>query len=82
MNDDVPSALKRLADGWCERRALNALHRFQPGYFAVNGLPDGWHEVLTALKAVLVFAKDEITPTEKEEVKRVSIRIEEMLHRR
>jgi hypothetical protein len=82
MSEDIYSDLKKLADGWCERRALRALHQYLPGYFALSGLADGWHELLDSLKNVLVFAKDEITATEKEEVKRVIIRIEDMLQRR
>jgi hypothetical protein len=71
MSADIHRDLRRLADGWCERRALRALSQFLPGYFAMNGLTDGWGELETALKGVLVFAKDEITEDEKNEVKRI-----------
>jgi hypothetical protein len=82
MNEDIHRDLKKLADGWCERRALKALHQYLPGYFALNGLTDGWHGLLDSMKDVLSFAKDEITPAEKAELKRLSIRIEQMLRSR
>ena len=61
MNTSINDDLTKLADGWCEHRALRALHHFLPGYFALNGLTDGWAELENALKDVLVFAKDELT---------------------
>lgn len=82
MSEDIHRDLKALADGWCDRRALKALHQFLPGYFALNGLSDGWYELLESLKNVLAFAKDEITPAEKDIVTRVSIKIDGMLQRR
>ena len=82
MNSDIHSELKQLAEGWCDRRALRALHHFLPGYFALNGLTDGWAQLETALKDVLVFAKDEITGDEKKEVKRIMIVIQQAIYRR
>jgi hypothetical protein len=82
MSADIHQDLKWLADGWCERRALRALNQFLPGYFALNGLTDGWGELETALKDVLVFAKDEITEDEKKEVKRIMILVQAAIHRR
>jgi hypothetical protein len=79
---DIHRDLRQLADGWCQRRALRALHQFLPGYFALNGLTDGWGELETALKDVLVFAKDEITEEEKQEVKRIMIAIQKAIDHR
>jgi len=81
-NDEFTSALKKLADGWCERRALKALHHFLPGYFALNGLTDGYAALETALKDVLVFAKSEVTEEEKTEVKRLMIVVQGVVYRK
>ncbi len=82
MSADIHRDLRQLADGWCHRRALRALHQFLPGYFALNGLTDGWGQLETALKDVLVFAKDEITEEEKKEVKRIMIAIQKAIDHR
>jgi len=82
MSAQILNDLSKLADGWCERRALEALHQFLPGYFALNGLTDGWGELEIALKDVLVFAKSEITEEEKKEVKRILLLIYEAIHHR
>jgi hypothetical protein len=81
INDEFLRDLKKLADGWCERRALRPLLHFLPGYFALNGLTDGLWALETALKDVLVFAKDEITEEEKKEAKRLMILIQQAIHR-
>ena len=81
MSADIHQDLRQLADGWCERRALRALHQFLPGYFGLNGHTDGWGDLEIALKDVLVFAKDEITEEEKKEVKRIMSLIQAAIHR-
>jgi hypothetical protein len=80
-NDEFLRDLKKLADGWCERRALKALLHFLPGYFALNGLTDGLGALETALKDVLAFAKDEITEEEKKEAKRLMILVQQAIYR-
>ena len=82
MAADLPRDLKNLADGWCERRALLALHHFLPGYFALNGLTDGLAALETSLKDVLAFAKNEVTEEEKKEVKRILILVQAAVYRR
>jgi len=74
--------LKKLADGWCERRALMPLHHFLPGYFGLNGLTDGFGLLETALKDVLVFAKDGITAEEKNEIKRLLTLVQQAIYSR
>ena len=81
-NDDFQRDLRKLADGWCERRALVALHYFLPGYFGQNGLTDGFGMLETSLKDVLVFAKREITDEEKKEVKRLLILTQQAIYQR
>ena len=81
-NDGFQRDLRKLADGWCERRALVALHHFLPGYFGQNGLTDGFGALETALKDVLVFAKHEVTEEEKKEVKRLLILTQQAIYQR
>lgn len=81
-NEQFLLDLKKLADGWCERRALKPLLHFLPGYFALNGLTDGCGTLETALKDVLVFAKDEITEAERKETTRLMILLHQAIYRR
>jgi len=81
-NADFQGDLKKLADGWCERRNLMALHHFLPGYFGLNGLTDGFGLLETALKDVLVFAKDVITAEEKSEIKRLLTLVQQAIYTR
>jgi hypothetical protein len=81
-NDEFIRDLKKLADGWCERRALRPLFYFLPGYFGLNGLTDGFGDLETALKDVLVSAKSEITEEEKNEIKRLLILVQQAIYQR
>jgi hypothetical protein len=81
IEDEFTRDLKELADGWCERRALRPLLHFLPGYFALNGLTDGLGALETALKDVLVFAKQDITEEEEKEAKRLMIILQKPIHR-
>jgi len=56
--------LQRLVEVWCDRRALQALRCILRGYPLANRLTDGWAELMTALKDVRAFAREEITPEE------------------
>jgi hypothetical protein len=78
-NGDFQRDLKKLIDAWCERRALLALLHFLPGYFGLNGLTDGFGALETAMKDVLVFAKDEVTEEEKKELKRILILVQQAI---
>lgn len=80
--DEFVGDLKKLADGWCERRALKPLFYFLPGYFALNGLTDGLAALEIALKDVLAFTKEEITDEEKKEAKRLMILVQQAIYRR
>lgn len=74
--------LKDLAEKWCERRALHALHHFLDGYFALNGLTDGYAALEASLKDVLAFAASEITAEEKAELKRLLVYTQEIVYRK
>jgi hypothetical protein len=82
INHEFQRDLQKLADGWCDRHALRPLLHFLPGYFALNGLTDGCAALETALKDVLVFAKEEITEEEKKEAKRLLVLVQQAVYRR
>ena len=65
MNEqELFRTLQRLVEAWCDRRALQALRCILRGYPLANRLTDGWAELMTALKDVRSFARQEITPEE------------------
>jgi hypothetical protein len=81
-HDEFLQGLKNLADKWCERRALRPLHRFLGGYFALNGLTDGYAELEIALKDVLAAAKPDLTDEERVEIKRLLAYTQAIVHRK
>ncbi len=79
---EFTQSLTDLADKWCERRALRALHHFLGGYFALNGLTDGYAALEVALKDVLAFASAELTAEEQMELKRLQVYTQEIVYRK
>jgi hypothetical protein len=63
-NDEFFTALRALIDGLCDERRLKPLARILPGYLAFNGLTDGWHELINALKAARGLGPDEFNPAD------------------
>jgi len=63
-NDEFFEPLKKLIDGWCDRKALGPLARVLPPFVAFNGMTDGWGELLSALKGVRAFNPDDLLPAE------------------
>jgi hypothetical protein len=80
-HDEFLQGLKGLSDKWCERHAIRALHHFLGGYFALNGLTDGYAALGVALKDVLAFAGTEITEEEKAELKRLLVYTQGIVYR-
>ena len=74
--------MKCLADKWCERRALRPLYRFLGGYFALNGLADGYADLEVALKDVLAFEKADITEEERVEIKSLLVYTQAIVYRK
>jgi hypothetical protein len=56
--------LRSLVEAWCDRRALQALRHILRGYPLTSPLTDGWAELMSALKDVRAFAREEITVEE------------------
>ena len=76
------STLDELIDGWCERRALNALRLVLPGYHSVNGLTDGWQQLYEALRDVRATCTDEFENEEREKLNQAIVGIESLLDHR
>lgn len=53
-----------------------------PGFFAFNGLTDGWGELREALGRVRAFARDELTSAELETVSDLIAGADRALYRR
>lgn len=81
-NEDFMQDLKKLADGWCERRALRPLSIFLPAYLSLNGLTDGYADLEKALKDVLALAKGNLTQEEMKEAKRLLILTQQAIYHR
>jgi hypothetical protein len=63
-NAEFIAALEGLIDTWCDRRALKTLAYVLPAYKALNGMTDGWGELLIALKNVRGLCRDELSDPE------------------
>jgi hypothetical protein len=81
-SEDFLQDLKKLADRWCERRALRPLSIFLPAYLSLNGLTDGYAQLENALKDVLALASGDITEEEKREAKRLLILVQQAIYQR
>lgn len=67
-NGEFLAALRRLIDGWCDRRCFKALSQVLPGFLAFNGMTDGWAELQQALVKVRGLARGELSDDEMETV--------------
>jgi hypothetical protein len=82
MNEqELLQTLQKLVEIWCDRRALQALRCILRGYPLANRLTDGWAELMTALKDVRAFAREEITQEEAKSVDECIRVIERMVYR-
>lgn len=69
MNEqELIQTLRKPVEAWCDRRALRALRCILRGYPLANRLTDSWADLMTALKDVRAFARQEITPEEAKSV--------------
>jgi putative oxidoreductase len=80
-NQELFQTVQNLVDAWCERRALQALRCILRDYPLVSPLTDGWGELMTALKDVRAFAREQITPEELKSVNECIRAIDGALHR-
>jgi hypothetical protein len=50
-NEEFLAFLRRANEKWRDQRLLAPLSKILPSYLAFNGLGDGWHGLLTSLRA-------------------------------
>ena len=62
--DEVPEKIDWLVSGWCARKELSPLRHILNGMAAINGLKDGWHELLENLKAIRAQDRNRLTEEE------------------
>jgi hypothetical protein len=77
-NEAFFAAIRALTDAWCERRSLHALAILLPAYTSLNGLTDGWQDLLLALKRLNV-AQSGILPSEHEVIANLMKAVERAL---
>jgi hypothetical protein len=82
MSHEYTERLSRLAKSWCDRHALKPLFHFLPGYFALNGLTDGYAALAEALRDTLALAKNEITEAEKTELRTLLAEADSAVYRK
>jgi hypothetical protein len=66
MSDAILGDVKGLIDRWCDRREYRALHIVLGGWFAMNGLSDGWAGLRDALRSAYALCPN--LPAEEREL--------------
>jgi len=82
MGDDILSDLWNLADGWCERRAINPLRYLLAAYPPSMGTSDEWNKLYDALRDIRALCRDQLTDDEKKTLNRVIVAIQKALERK
>ena len=81
-NDEFFEGLKRLIEGWCDRRSFRPLSRILGSYVGFNGMTDGWDELGTGLKSIRSFDRDELTHSERNAVDELILATDRAMHGR
>jgi hypothetical protein len=80
-NTEFFAALRSLIDSWCDRRALKPLSWLLGPYLAFNGLTDSWGEIVSALKGVRAYCREDFSGTELETIDALIRAAEGAVHR-
>jgi hypothetical protein len=75
------ATLRSLIDAWCERRELRVLALILPSFVAFNNMTDGWEEIMHALKNLVAFRRDDLTPAELETMANLRQAIDDAFNR-
>jgi hypothetical protein len=70
-----------LIDRWCSRKQLKPLRHLLNGEASLNGLTDGWEEMLTELKTIRAQNKEELKQDEFEIIVELIHVVETVLNR-
>ena len=79
---EVTKAVAGLIDRWCEKRRLAALHSILPGFLSLNGLTDGWFELLNSLKATRALGHEYFEPQDWDLLSELISAVDQMLMNR
>jgi hypothetical protein len=71
--------LRSLIDVWCDRRCLRPLATVLPAYTSLNGMNDGWGELLNTLNSLALY-QDAPPLAERETVSDLKRAAEGLLH--
>jgi len=75
MSDDPNDEIRRLVEGWCDRREFKALARVLPSWIGNNGLTDGWSDLRDALKSAYGLCRH-LPPDERDALKKLYVKID------
>jgi hypothetical protein len=56
---DAIAEVQSLLEAWCDRRCYKAICILYGGYSSINGLTDGWGDLLQSLKCLRNLSKEE-----------------------
>lgn len=62
--EEIGAKIDYLVSAWCARKELVPLRHILNGAASINGLTDGWAELLAALRTIRAQCKDRITEQE------------------
>lgn len=75
MDTDPNDEIRRLVEGWCDRREYKALGWVLAAWHGNNGLTDGWSDLRDALKSAYCFCKH-LPPDERDTLKKLYVNID------
>jgi len=81
MSPEPNEIIRRLVEGWCERKEYGPLASVLPAWLANNGLTDGWAMLHDALKTAYGVHRN-LPPDEKDALKQAYIVIDTALRNR
>lgn len=80
-SEELGSKLDFLIDAWCARKELVPLRHILDGSQAINGLTDGWMELLKELQTIRAQYRPLLTPQELEVVIELQHEIDSYFYR-
>ena len=80
--EELGSKIDWLIEAWCARKELGPLRRILNGSVAINGLTDGWAELLKQLQTIRAQDKGHLTETELNVVIELQHLMDSYVHRR
>ena len=79
--EELGSKINWLIEAWCARKELGPLRRILNGSVAINGLTDGWAELLTQLQTIRAQDSERLTKQELNVVVELQQLMDSYVHR-